>query len=108
MEAVLKLFLALICSIPSDIPLHWLSEDITALILARWRYYWKKATEVPQFCEQFDVIVAFLFPCFLLDDLTVPAQNAVKGMLLYILALRPDIVRRYMEDKYENWEKLIL
>ncbi|KAK6011593.1 hypothetical protein OSTOST_23315 [Ostertagia ostertagi] len=55
-----------------------------------------------------NIIVAFLFPCFLLGDLTLPAQNAVKGMLLYILALRPDIVRRYMEDKYENWEKLIL
>ncbi|KAK6041384.1 hypothetical protein COOONC_21110, partial [Cooperia oncophora] len=107
-EAVLKLFLALICTMSSDIPMHWLSENIAELLFARWRYYWKRAVKIPQFREQFDVIVAFLFPCFLLEDLTLPAQNAVKGMLLYVLALEPIIVRRHMEDKHENWEKLII
>ncbi|KAK5983832.1 hypothetical protein GCK32_002190 [Trichostrongylus colubriformis] len=106
-EAVMRLFLALVCSIPSDIPLHWLSKEISTLLFARWRYYWKRAMKIPQFCEQFNIIVAFLFPCFLLDELAPPVHSAVKGMLLYILALRPEIIRHHMEDKPEQWEKLI-
>ncbi|XGW04158.1 hypothetical protein V3C99_015366 [Haemonchus contortus] len=107
-EAVLKFLLALICSVRSDIPLHWLSQDADVLIFARWRYYWKRVVKIPQFCEHFDIIVAFLIPCLLMDDLAPSAHNAVKGMLLYILASQPEIVRRHLEDKHEIWEKLVL
>ncbi|VDO25542.1 unnamed protein product [Haemonchus placei] len=107
-EAVLKFLLALICSTCSDIPLHWLSQDVDVLIFARWRYYWKRIVKIPQFCEHFDIIVAFLIPCLLMDDLAPPAHNAVKGMLLYILASQPEIVRRHLEDKHDVWEKLVL
>lgn len=107
-EAVLRLFIALICSSPADIPFHWLAVDVVDLMFARWRYYWKTLTKESKFCEHFDAIVTFLFPCFLLDGLSAPVQNAVKGVLLYILASHPDIVRPYVEGKRAVWEKLIL
>ncbi|KHJ89399.1 hypothetical protein OESDEN_10777 [Oesophagostomum dentatum] len=59
-----------------------------------------------EFRQLYDVIVAFLFPCFLLDDLSLPLANAVRGMLLYILSSQPDIVRPYLEDKSIYWERL--
>ncbi|RCN31234.1 hypothetical protein ANCCAN_22983, partial [Ancylostoma caninum] len=106
--AVLNLVLALVCSVPADIPMNWLSPDVTELLYARWRYYWKKIMKKPEFCKLFDVITAFLFPCFLLEDLATPLANAVRGMLLYVLSSQPDIVRPYLEDKSTYWEKLLM
>ncbi|RCN36960.1 hypothetical protein ANCCAN_17141 [Ancylostoma caninum] len=106
--AVLNLVLALVCSVPADIPMNWLSPEVADLLYARWRYYWKKIIKKPEFCKLYDVITAFLFPCFLLEDLATPLANAVRGMLLYVLSSQPDIVRPYLEDKSTYWEKLLM
>ncbi|EYC11946.1 hypothetical protein Y032_0049g1867 [Ancylostoma ceylanicum] len=107
-SAVLNLVLTLVCSMPADIPMNWLSPEVVDLLYARWRYYWRKMMKKSEFCKLYDVITAFLFPCFLLEDLAKPLANAVRGMLLYVLSSQPDTVRPYLEDKAIYWEKLLM
>ncbi|WKY09708.1 hypothetical protein Q1695_002233 [Nippostrongylus brasiliensis] len=106
-ESVLMLFLATICSTPADVPLCWPSEDIGDIMRVRWRYYWKILIRVPKFCEQFDVMTAFLVACLNFEPLSPSFQDIVKGMLLDILASRPDFVKPYVYEKGFDLERLI-
>ncbi|VDL71193.1 unnamed protein product [Nippostrongylus brasiliensis] len=106
-ESVLMLILATICSTPADVPLCWPSEDIDDVMRARWRYYWKILIRVSEFCEQFDVMTAFLVACLNFEPLSPSFQDIVKGMLLDILASRPDFVKPYVYEKGFDLERLI-
>ncbi|VDM62433.1 unnamed protein product [Angiostrongylus costaricensis] len=82
-------------------------QDTQGLLFARWRYHWKKLSNICQFCEFFDMIADFLSACFLMDGLSASVVSAVKGMMLYISTSRPTLIRALMEDKSEKWEKLL-